>query len=507
MSLTIKSLNGESQSTVEAWTLNEMCQGLSIPDWNKHKEKWDHLKHISFPKAPGRKTIDILIGSDHSELTLALKECYGPIGTPAARKTPLGWTCIGRLAAISSANRIAYARTFQIKTMYELRLDEQLRGMWEMDSLEVRNSDDNQLNQEDVLAMTKVEKSRRWIGGRHEVAIPWKEEFPSLPDNRDDAEKRLHSLEKSLLKKPEVARRYKEAMNANVEKGYVRKLEANETEDCPGWYLPHFPVIREDRETTKVRIVFDSAARCKETSLNDEMLTGPKLQQDVLKIRLRFRRKPVALVADIKEMFSQVVLAEKDRKYHRLLWRELDTTKPVDVYEAVCLTFGDRASPYLAQFVVRSHAQDFAKKYPTAASVLLEDMYMDDILHSEETIEDAVLVRKDLTKVLGSAGFHVQKWCSNRTEVLEEIPEGDRAIGVKLEDSEPPSVKTLGVRWNASEDVFTFIVKEINLSFYTKRGLLSRIATLFDPLQFLAPYIIRAKMALQEAWLRGLEWD
>ena len=108
------------------------------------------------------------------------------------------------------------------------------------------------------------------------------------------------------------------------------------------------------------------------------------------------------------------------------------------------------------------------------------------------------------------AGFRAQKWCSNRTdvEVLEEIPLEDQATGVKLDDSELPSVKTLGVHWNASEDVFTFIVKEINLSFYTKRGLLSRIATLFDPLQFLAPYIIGAKMALQEAsWLRGLRWD
>ena len=488
-------------------TLNEMCQGLSIPDWNKHNEKWDHLKNISFPKAPGRKTIDILIGSDHPELTLALKECYGPIGTPVARKTPLGWTCIGRLPAISSAKRIAYARTFRIQTMYETHLDEQLRGMWEIDSLGVRNSDDNQLNQEDILAMTKVEKLRRWIGGRYEVAIPWKEEFPSSPDNREDAEKRFHSLEKSLLKKTEVARRYKEAMNANVEKGYVLKLEAKETEDCPGWYLPHFPVTREDRETSKVRIVIDSAARCKGTSLNNEMLTGPKLLQDGLKVLLRFRRKPVALVADFKDMFSQVVLAEKDRKYHRLLCSDLDTTKPVDVHEAVRLTFGDRASLYLAQFVVRSHAQDFTKKYPTAASVLLEDMYMDDIdiLHSEETVEDAVLVREDLTKVLGSACFHAQKWCSNRTEVLDEIQEGDRAIGVRLEDSELPSVKALGVHWNASEDVFTFIVKEINLSLYTKRGLLSRIAKLFDRLQFLAPYIIRAKRALKEAWLRGLE--
>ena len=94
---------------------------------------------------------------------------------------------------------------------------------------------------------------------------------------------------------------------------------------------------------------------------------------------------------------------------------------------------------------------------------------MDDILHSKETVEDTVLVREDLTNVLGSAGFHALKWCSNRTELLEEIPEGDRAIGVKLKDSELPSVKTLGVRWNANEDVFTFIVKEINLFLHEAR--------------------------------------
>ena len=89
----------------------------------------------------------------------------------------------------------------------------------------------------------------------------------------------------------------------------------------------------------------------------------------------------------------------------------------------------------------------------------------------------------------------------------EDIPEKDRATRVKLEESELPSVKTIGVQWNASDDVFTFSIKEINLSFYTKRGLMIRITALFDPLQFLAPYVIRAKMGLQEACLRGLEWD
>ena len=66
-------------------------------------------------------------------------------------------------------------------------MNNSVRGMWEIDPLEVRNSDDNQLNQEEILAMSKVEKSRRWIGGRYEVAIPWRE---SLPDNREEAEKR-----------------------------------------------------------------------------------------------------------------------------------------------------------------------------------------------------------------------------------------------------------------------------------------------------------------------------
>ena len=85
-------------------------------------------------------------------------------------------------------------------------------------------------------------------------------------------------------------------MTANVEKGYDQKLETNEVEDGPSWYLPHFQLL-EKKETTKVRIVFDSAARCEGVSLNDAMLTRPKLQRDILELLLRFRLRPNALVA------------------------------------------------------------------------------------------------------------------------------------------------------------------------------------------------------------------
>ena len=83
-------------------------------------------------------------------------------------------------------------------------------------------------------------------------------------------------------------------------------------------------------------------------SLNDTMLPGPKLQKDVFDVLLRFRKNRVALVADLTEMFSQVVIAKQDRRYHRFLWRGLYLTRPPELYEAMRLLFGDRGSPYLA---------------------------------------------------------------------------------------------------------------------------------------------------------------
>ena len=173
-------------------------------------------------------------------------------------------------------------------------------------------------------------------------------------------------------------------------KSYVRKVEPSEVDDGVSWYLPHFPVVREDKQTTKMRIIYDSAARYGGISLNDTMLPGPKLQQDIFDVLLRFRKNPVTLVADLTEMFSQVVMAKQDRRYHGFLWRGLDLTRLPEVYEAMRLLFGDRASPYLAQYIVRQHAEDHKDDYPVAVAILLLQMYMDDIMASLETNDEAI---------------------------------------------------------------------------------------------------------------------
>ena len=106
------------------------------------------------------------------------------------------------------------------------------------------------------------------------------------------------------------------------------------------------------------------------------------------------------------------------------------------------------------------------------------------------------------------AGFHVRKWVSNLTEVLADVPVEDRASEVDLEKNLLPVTKTLGVSWTAREDQFLFHYSPPPDDFkFTKGNVLKKTATLFDPLGFLSPFVVKAKLFMQQAWVDALEWD
>ncbi|XP_068738295.1 uncharacterized protein [Montipora capricornis] len=320
--------------------------------------------------------------------------------------------------------------------------------------------------------------------------------------------RRLYNTEKRLLKNPEIAGAYSENITQYLEKGYIRKIDPTEEKPARRWYLPHFPVVRLDRVTTKTRIVFDASAKFGGVSLNDVIYQGPKLQKDLKDVLLRFRRHPVGLVCDIAEMYLRIEVTPKDRSCQRFLWRSLDQQTKPEEYEFNRVVFGINSSPFQAQFVSQTHAEKHKDELPLAAEAVLKSTYMDDSMDSVLDDSQGIELYKQLDELWSKAGMHARKWLSNSSQVLEKIPIKDRASEVDINKDPLPTVKTLGITWLPEEDVFTFKAHPPEENFQlTKRNFLKRIATLFDPVGFLAPFIIRAKVMMQEMWVAGLEWD
>ena len=88
-----------------------------------------------------------------------------------------------------------------------------------------------------------------------------------------------------------------------IEKGYIREVPKVEPEPASEWFLPQFPVVRPEKSTTKVRIVFDGSVQQDGKSLNTESLPGPKLQSDIVDILVTFRKESFALVGDVSQMY------------------------------------------------------------------------------------------------------------------------------------------------------------------------------------------------------------
>ena len=140
-------------------------------------------------------------------------------------------------------------------------------------------------------------------GGRYEVSLPWREYHDPLV-NYDLSRKQLYGLLRRLKQNPAILREYDAIIHDQLEKGVVEVVD--DLDDTPKviHYLPYHAVIRQDKKTTKVRVVYNASARSSGPSLNDCLHTGPKFNQRILEILLRFRSYPNALVADFEKALS-----------------------------------------------------------------------------------------------------------------------------------------------------------------------------------------------------------
>lgn len=116
------------------------------------------------------------------------------------------------------------------------------------------------------------------------------------------------------------------------------------------------------------------------------------------------------------------------------------------------------SSPFQTQFVAQEHAMGYQSEFPLAAETILKSTYMDDSRDSVPDVKSAIELYNQLSELWGSAGMYARKWLSNKPEVLQSIPSSDCATEVDLDRGELPQVKTLGILWSPTEDVFKFQV-------------------------------------------------
>ena len=131
------------------------------------------------------------------------------------------------------------------------------------------------------------------------------------------------------------------------------------------------------------------------------------------------------------------------------------------------------------------------------------------VLKSEETEEKAVKRIEEVTSICAQGGFHLTKFVSNKKTVLQSIPEKDRAKDIKeldLNIHQLPVERCLGVHWNIENDTFGFRI-QLQDKPLTRRGILSTISSIFDPIGIAAPVILQGKKILQELCQTNCEWD
>ena len=338
------------------------------------------------------------------------------------------------------------------------------------------------------------------------MRLPLKSDLPSVgAETRLMALGSLNSIHRRFTRDNKLSEAYREFMKEYEALGHMVRIPPSEIHRARAWYLPHHPVVQASINRWKLRVVFDASRRTREGYfLNNFLSTGASLQGDLALIPLNWRKYRFVFTADIVKMFRQIDVCPKDQDFQRIVWAPDANSEPVD-YRLKTVTYGTACAPYLAIRTLTQLIIDEGARFPLGAECLRSETYVDDTFAGANDLSSAMRKRTELTALLGSAGIELDKWAANHADLLP--PQAQQGPAKQIDADK--AVKTLGVQWNPAQDHFSFNVSDIEefSAASTKRAVLSHIARLFDPLGWLSPVTVTAKIMMQDLWIQKCDWD
>ena len=485
--------------------------------------QWRHLQCLK-QKIPTIQNCEIgmLIGYNCSLAIKPRDVISGDDDEPYGVRTHLGWSIVGRTSVLSEDSCSSIIKTVPSETMlkdktnrthYILRTScKEVLHILESDFIE-RKCEGQVMSQEDIQFMKIMkEETRIDEDGFYEMPLPLKTNMPTLYDNKVMAEKRLQHLKKKLENNKELHNDYKTFIEMMISNKYAEEIPEASNDSTSRWYLPHH-AVRNPKKPTSLRIVFDCSAKYRGCSLNDCLLQGPDLLNSIVSVFCKFREHQIAFIGDVEKMFYRFKVKEEHRNYLCYLWWKNGdlSTDPVS-YRVTVHIFGATSSPGCANFALKRLANDkkdmFSKR---TVDFIHNQFYVDDGLCSVETIEDAIHLVDEARELCNLGRLRLHKFVSNSKELLEHIPTSEQAsvmhsIDLTLDDL--PIERALGIQWNTSLDTLQFTTNcSTTQKIVNRRGALSIIASLYDPLGCVAPFVLVGKLILQKMCREDIGWD
>ena len=232
-------------------------------------------------------------------------------GGPTVVHRKLGWVLSGPIAACHSLTSVNFVTMHVLRAdaqpLETTHLNDQLQSFWELESLGIY--------EEEKALYDDFSSHIAFRDGRYQVSLPWREFHEPLPTNYTLCFKRLRGLLCHLKQEPKILQEYDSTIKDQLAKGIIEHAPATDSKlaRAPVHYLPHHAVVRQDKSTTKLRIVYDASLRSEGPSLNDCLYKGPKFNQLILDLLLRFRSYKVALTADVEKAFLMIAVDVRDR--------------------------------------------------------------------------------------------------------------------------------------------------------------------------------------------------
>lgn len=492
---------------VETFTMKVVTGDL--PSAPVERKNWDHLQGLKLADDHYDRTppIDLLLGVEVFEEIILDGILKKQDNSPTAMNSRLGWLLFG--ATASKISHYPEIKCHNVSIPPE-DINATIKKFWELEEIStLRKLTVSEQQAEDIFkANVSINEE-----GRYEVSLLFNPSASGkmLGESRIAALFCLYRMEKRFLTNQTLKERYHKYIQNLIDSGHIERVPHNRL-NLPvqeRFYLPHHGVTKESSLTTKLRVVFNASRKSTSgVSLNDKLLIGSSIQEDLFSILIRWRKHLVAFIADIEKMYRQIKITEDHRDLQRLLWR-FSPNDPVLEYRITTVIDGTASATFLATRSLKQAALDGQVEFPEASEVIKNDFYMDDVSSGEDSIESAINLQNNLIHLLNKRGFVLKKWFSNKQEIMDNVPVHNRHDPDALVELIDTTVKTLGIFWNPKDDSFEFKVAASKpMSGITKRSVLSDIAKLFDPIGWLAPTTVVAKIFMQSLWnVKDLDWN